>query len=383
MLPPRQVPRLALFLQVNHHWGRAIAQGVFRAARAATRWQPFLVMNSESLLNSIADTQQRPQWVGIIGQFYPQHEDVLHKLHSLGIPSVNVSGWKPPATTFWIHNDDELCGEIAANFFLDRGYRNFAFMGVPNSAFSDHRLAGFTRGLAERSVAPPLVLTPGKSFRGSGLSSTAEKIHQMPKPCAIFACNDQRARHCLEAAESVGVHIPDALAIIGVDDDDLFCEISSIPLSSVKPDWHRIGEGAVEHLLMAAINPCNGLEKRVPPLEVIARRSSEATAIEDPLAAAAVQYIHDNIDGALDSFQLARAMGISRRTLERHLLKTIGQSSRTAIHSARMQRAYQRVVTTQLSFGEIAELSGFSKQSQFNAVFKKLFKKTPGQARRG
>lgn len=383
MNPPFAPTRLALFLQVNHHWGRAIAQGVFRAARAVAGWQPFLVQSKAELEFACKGPDKGPEWVGIIGQFYPEHAGLLRKLHAYGVPSVNVSGCRPPDTTLWIHNDDQGCGEMAARFFIDRGYRNFAYMGVPGIEFSDSRFEGFKRYLVQQGLPPPADLTHAEDKTNSAMPFTTAKIAELAKPCALFVCNDQRANQCLSAAESVGVKVPEALSIIGVDDDDLFCEMSSIALSSVRPDWRRIGEGAVEMLLTAGQEAQQSSDVRVPPVEIVVRRSSDATAIEDELSAAVVQFVHDNIDGELDCDSLALAMGVSRRTLERHLLKTIGQTSRATIMNARMQRAYQRVVSTRLTFGEIASLCGFSKQSHFNSAFKKLFGLTPTQARKG
>lgn len=375
-----QQQRLGLFLQMGHHWSRAIAQGIFRTMRAATGWQPHLLPDAGALQRFVAN-DNGASWVGIIGQFYPPHRDLLARLDELGIATVNVSGWQPPKSTLWIHNDDGMCGEMAAAFFADRGFRHFAFMGVPGYRFSDQRMAGFQNEVQRRSLSMPIDLTPPQGKLAGDIQHTVRKLIELPKPCALFACNDQRAKHCLSAAELAGLSIPDTIAIIGVDDDDIFCEMSPIPLSSVRPDWHRIGAGAVELLL--AIHSQNKVPppQTVAPVEVVARLSSDASAIDDPLAAAAIQYIHHNIDNDINSDLVARALGVSRRTLERRLIRSIGHSSHRAISAARMQRAYQQVISTRLAFGEIAWICGFAKQSQFNAAFKKAYGNTPTQAR--
>lgn len=378
-----QMPRLALFLEVSLHWGRGIAKGVFHANQTVTGWRSFLLATDEQLNDSVFRASSRLPWVGIIGQFYPKHAAALERLHELGIPTVNVSSWEPPKSTLWIHNDDEACGELVADFFWDRGYRDFAFAGFPKSAFSIKRFHGFAHALNARGVNALVDMTPPAERRKSMVELTVPKLIKLPKPCAVFACNDQRARHILLAADAAGIDVPERLSIIGVDDDDLLCEISHIPLSSVRIDLHRIGEQAVKLLFAQSAKAPQGFELKVPPIKIVERKSSSATATDDPLIARMVSYIQDNIDGDLDSGRMASFFGFSRRTLERHLVRGIGQTSRKAIQAARLQRAYERVVNSSLSFGRIASLAGFSKQSLFNAAFKRTFNRTPGQVRKG
>lgn len=378
-----QMPRLALFLEVSLHWGRAIAKGVFHANRTVTGWRSVLLATDEQLNDSVFRASSQPHWVGVIGQFYPKHAAALARLHELGVPTVNVSSWEPPKSTLWVHNDDEACGELVADFFGVRGYRNFAFAGFPETAFSIRRFHGFANALNARGVNALVDITPPAERRESMIEFTAPKLIELPIPCAVFACNDQRARHILASADAAGIDVPERLSIIGVDDDDLLCEISHIPLSSVRNDFHRIGEQAVKLLFKQSGKAPQGFELKVPPIKIVERRSSSATATDDPMIARMISYIQDNIDGDLDSDSMASFFGFSRRSLERHLVREIGQTSRKAIQSARMRRAYERVVGTSLSFGRIASLAGFSKQSQFNAAFKRTFNRTPGQARKG
>lgn len=374
---------IALFLQIRSYWSRAIAQGVFRVTRSVTAWQPFLLQQLPGLDAVASPGSPIRGWAAVIGQFYEEHHELLRRFHQLGLQTVNVSSCPPPATTIWVHNDDEACGAMAARFFVERGYRHFAFMGIPSAVFAAQRLKGFTDELKRLQSGLPMDLTPGRGKKDSDIRITAAKLRQLPLPCAIFGCNDQRAKHCLSAALEAGFKVPEELAILGVDNDDIFCEMSPIALSSIRPDWNRVGTCAVESLLERPGNEPPAVHRRILPMELVQRRSTDASAIEDELAAAALKIIWNSIDNGIDPDRVAAALSVSRRTLERRLQRATGNSARLAILDARMRRAYQRVVNTQLPFGEIASLCGFSKQSQFNAAFKSRFHATPGEVRKG
>lgn len=380
----KEPPRLPLFLNTREHWGRSIARGAVRAARLAVDWTPFLSEDLATLEAKAAAPDADRVWAGVVGQFYPLHHALLGRLRAVGIPVVNVSSAPPPRGVGWIHCDDFACGAMAARHFLERGYRHFAFLKITGSSFSDERQKGFVETLAVEGRTDVRVLEGLVGMDVDVSHGLAAELRDLPTPCAVFACNDVRARHCLQAARAAGIAVPEAVAILGVDDDDLQCNMARVALSSVRADWARIGEHAVEHLVrLARTGRGHGRHEAMPPISVSVRQSSDQLAVDDPLAARALLRIRAFGGKRLTAMAVATDLGVSRRTLERHMRRTLGTSVHSAIHEARMQRAHTMVVESRLPIGEIAARLGFTKHSHLNAAFKKRFARTPMSLRRG
>lgn len=383
MASSKDPQHLPLFLNTREHWGRMIATGAARFARQEVDWTPF-ICEADRLEAKVAKPADGRPWAGLIGQFYPQHHSLLESLCATGLPVVNVSGVAPPAGVGWVHSDDYACGAMAARHFLERGFRHFAFLGIANSSFSDERQSGFLETLGKQGFADVFILQKHLPREGDAAKYLAPGLRKLPKPCAVFACNDQRARHCLLAAKAADIAVPEKLAILGADDDELQCNIASIALSSVRPDWTRIGERAVEQLLHTVrTGRGQGSHEAIPPVSLSLRQSTDSFAVEDPLAGRALRRIRAFTGKRLTAAKLAADLGVSRRTLERHMRKTLGTSVHSLIQEARLERAYKMVVESNLSIGEIAMRLGYTKQSDLNAVFKKRFARTPTSLRRG
>ncbi|MCC5841812.1 MAG: substrate-binding domain-containing protein [Opitutales bacterium] len=376
-------PHLPLFLNTREHWGRSIARGAVRAARLAVEWTPFLCESEASLEAKVKAPAAEVAWAGVIGQFYPPHHELLAGLRAAGIPVVNISSAPPPPGVGWIHCDDFACGAMAARHFLERGYCHFAFLGITGAHFSDERQRGFVETLRVEGRTGARTLAGHFSGDAGASAKLADELRALPAPCAVFAANDVRARHCLHAALGAGIAVPESLSILGVDDDDLQCNMARVALSSVCADWTRIGERAVEHLVRTSrTGRGRSRQEVVAPLGVTVRQSTDQLAVEDALAARALRRIHSWGQTKLSPENLAAELGVSRRTLERHLVHAVGRSVHAAIFEARLQRAYRMVVETSLPVGEIAARTGFSKHSHLNAAFKKRFSATPMSLRR-
>ncbi len=176
---------------------------------------------------------------------------------------------------------------LAADHFLDRGFRHFGYCGYPGVQFSDARCKHFVQYLASlgHDVA---VFTPSGQPARIGDSRTRETsgeaaepgidnwVKKQPRPLAVFACNDVRGRQVLAACARIGVLVPEEVAVLGVDDDEVICGLSLPPLSSIKPDTFQLGyEGAAILDAMMKGSAAPGHRVLVPPLGVVVRRSSE------------------------------------------------------------------------------------------------------------
>src|SRR5262249_33546871 len=150
-----------------------------------------------------------------------------------------------------IATDHEVVARLAVEHFLERGFRRFAFCGFLGVDFSDRRCECFARLVEEAGFACDVYRSSRQPRRAGaavrehgGWTTEAEvrsRIAGLSKPVGLMACNDIRAQQVLTACLAIGAAVPDEVAVLGVDNDDILCELSNPPLSSVVPDTRRIG----------------------------------------------------------------------------------------------------------------------------------------------
>jgi LacI family transcriptional regulator len=177
------------------------------------------------------------------------------------------------------------------------------------------------------------------------------------------------------------VSVPEEVAIIGVDNDQVLCEASQPSLTSVALDTRRIGFEAASLLdrLMKGENLVEHIV--VPPLEVVTRGSTDTLAIEDPQVAAALAFIRRNACNGIEAGDVVEQVPLSRRTLERRFREQVGKSILTEIHHLRMSRVTQFLEETDLKLDAIAVRCGFNHTPYMAAQFRKHFDMTPGEFR--
>ncbi len=212
----------------------------------------------------------------------------------------------------------------------------------------------------------------------------ARWILSLPKPCGVMVLNDGRARQLAEACLSVGVRIPDQVAIVGVDDDDIICELAAPRLSSIVVPIEQIGYEATSMLatLMAGKKPARK-QVLVPPIAVATRNSSSAFAVEDEYLAKALRLIREN---GRDPFygidQLLRELPVSRRSLETRFRKLLGRSPHQELERLRLTLAQQLLAETDLSIPQVSKWSGYNSLEHFSYMFRKKIGVPPTTYRR-
>jgi LacI family transcriptional regulator len=210
----------------------------------------------------------------------------------------------------------------------------------------------------------------------------ANWIKRLPKPVGVMACNDIRGQQVLNACRAVGVTVPDELAVLGVDNDDVLCELSDPPLSSIVPNSERIGYEAAALLdRMMSGTRVDAEPIYVEPAGVVTRRSTEVLAIDDRHIANAVRYIREHACEGIDVSDVLGAVPLSRSALERRFSGALGRSPKEEILRVRLSRARQLLSETKFSMSLIAEKIGLEHPEYFNVIFKKKIGVTPGQFR--
>jgi LacI family transcriptional regulator len=272
-----------------------------------------------------------------------------------------------------IHADSQGAGRLAAEHFLERGFRHFAFCGYAGRSWSDRRGEAFCQRLQEAGHTCH-VYEPSSRKRNIAWNEELPRVvawlKGLPKPVAIMACNDNRGRQILESCLGAHIQIPDETAVVGVDNDEMVCGLSNPPLSSVALNLEGAGFRAAELLDTLMENP--KLPPRQIPVEarwVVCRRSTDVLAIEDPHVAAALRFIRSQAHKPLDIGDIVPQSGISRRGLEIRFQQILGRSIRQEIQRVRLVRTKQLLSETNLSAEKIAVLSGFGSSAYLRNVF--------------
>ncbi|MEX2212689.1 MAG: helix-turn-helix domain-containing protein, partial [Phycisphaeraceae bacterium] len=160
-------------------------------------------------------------------------------------------------------------------------------------------------------------------------------------------------------------------AVIGVDNEDVACELCNPPLTSVVPDAERIGFEAARLLaLLMKGQPPPMQEQYVPPRGIITRRSTDITAISDAVVAEAIHFIRGHACDGIGVEDVVIETGVSRSVLQRRFRATVGRSIHDMITNVRLERVRQLLLESQLSLAQIADRAGFNHTEYLCTVFK-------------
>lgn len=382
---PSQLCRVGLFLPPTAGYFTDVIIGVQEFASAHPHWVIEVSPNYEEAVRTLE--LWRPHGFLFDAASSDEWRALLRRSRA---PGVQVGGQEVPGVVR-VSTDNPAIGAMAADHFLARGFRNFAFCGYSYIDWALERRDGFAAAVARAGgelavypdeAAPLHVRTVDHELR--------EWIEALPKPVAVFACHDRAAMLVGKACELAGVRVPDDVAIVGVDNNLVECFFTNPPLSSVMGSARRIGyEAAIllDAMMRGGKSPPQSL--LIPPAGVDVRASTDVLAIEDPDLAAAVEFITEHAGEKLTVEDVADAVGVSRRQLERMFLAGLKRSPKSEIVRAHVERAKALLVSTDQSALLVALGSGFPSASKFATVFKRVtglspvaFRKRYGMRRR-
>lgn len=277
-------------------------------------------------------------------------------------------------------------GRMAAEHFLDRGFTRFAFCGYDHMFWSRVRQEGFVRRISQAGFPVHLYEPPGPLHRltwEAEQASMVEWLKSLPKPVGLLVCNDDRAQQVVEANKTALVRVPEEIALLGVDDDDMICELTHPPLSSIAMNFEEVGYEAAAQLdrQMTGGRPPRK-EIHLRPTHVHTRQSTDVLAVEDPIVARALRFIRSHAGDVLSVEDVVEATSSSRRLLERHFKDVVGASVYQEIQRTHIERACRMLVETNWSLLEIAGRCGFSNAVHFSIAFKRIMRTTPQQHRK-
>jgi LacI family transcriptional regulator len=176
--------------------------------------------------------------------------------------------------------------------------------------------------------------------------------------------------------------VPEQVAVLGVDDDEMICRLTSPALSSIDHGAYQVGYEAaaiLDRIMRGHPPPATPLI--VPPVGVVTRRSTESLAIADPDVAMAVRSIRQKVRDGVKVSNILKAVPISRTKLEREFRKLFGRSINQEILRCRVELAKEELMRGKAGILDVALRCGFANRQHLNVVFKNLTGETPTKFR--
>ena len=381
-------PRIALQIEKNRAHGRALLEGIADYALERTDWRLELV-DPEVLQNASAVRKFDGLIVRVMDDAMA---DVLRKSRR---PVVDTYGRRDDNPLPSIRLDDAAIAEVAFTCFAEHHYHAFAYCGFPGVRFSDARGKAF-KALAEKHGAS-VSLYGGKGpvtdkfFRDEktdvpDASALSAWLKSLPKPIALFCCNDLRAVQVMKICADLGLNVPKDIAVLGVDNDILLCTFTNPSLSSVLTDPFSIGRRAAEMLdeqmRSGAQNGRRTVAKRGTtclwaPKKVVERMSTDAYPFKTPWLADAVRYIRRNFAKGVTAKDVDAFIGYSHPKVNQVFNEELGHTVKKEILLQRSRHACSLLRETNFTISEIAMRCGFQRVQYFVSSFSEEFKMTP------
>ena len=321
---------------------------------------------------------------GVITELLPEKTDAVL---AAGLPTVVVDSDDVYPGAVSIDVDDEMVGQRAAEYFLSAGFQHFAFLGN-RRPYSLQRMHGFESALKKNGYSCHSHLEPEnrkvtymEHFRGES-SSLRQWLLELPKPCALFAAHDPMGRLVCEVAQEERIPVPEEIAVIGANDDDLLCNLSYPPLSSVIIPWLNIGKIAgreIDQLVSGQVP--GGRVIQVAPGKVVHRQSSEWTAVDDPDLRRALEYMRLHFQEGISIKTLCATLRMNRRTLERKFQDKLNCTPRQQLARIRIDRAKELLAETNHKMDWIAAEVGLASAERLSVVFGQIDGSSPSTYR--
>jgi LacI family transcriptional regulator len=381
--------RVAILIQTQRGYGRGLLRGVISYLQSNGSWS---VAHDDRILG-----ESIPSWLqtwtgdGVLASF--ESPELVQIVLERKLPAVDVHGQPFARPLPLVRPDDLRAVQAAYRHLQDMGITRFAYCGFRELSFSAVRQTHL-RELTDRDGRPlhihdcefPNVHDAPRYEADAFLDqeSLIEWLVALPKPIGVIACNDIRGAQVLEAAAQASFRVPDEIAVVGIDNDRIVCELCDPPLTSVDLNVEKIGYRAADILdgMMSGRDIASKGSLTVSPAGVVERASSNRIAIRDSVVARALSLIHQQGGSGISVSDVAVQVGVSRSTLERRFTVARRRSIKDEIDSVRLQRLESLLVATDYTLDRLAHLLGFSQAESMSRFFKRATGTTPGEYRR-
>lgn len=378
----KDLKRIIVLVEHHHGYFRDILRGIRTYVRQGKPWILHAVDSASEWLRDNLDTHPD----GFLG--HTGGAGSYRFIKGTGLPAVHTVQLTDAGHAPCIATDDLAVGRMAAEHLLGLNLESFAYVGEQVFVHSKLREQGFVRTVRHQRPEASLrrfhgVVPPSRVFGAEAEEKRARRwIASIPRPFGLFAANDSWASVFEEICLECGLRIPDDVAILGVDNDDLICETAHPPLSSVQTPGQVIGYEAarlLDAMMAGATVPPVTL---LPPMQVVERDSTGTFSRASRAVSDGLRFIRESVSRPVSVAEVVRAAHVSRRKLEVAFRDELGRSILDEIHRAHVERARHLLLETDFSMPAIAEAAGFPSATRFGIVFRQMTGATPTAYRR-
>ena len=387
----REIPLVLLLLETSNKINRDRIQGVLRYERLYGPWRLHLVEGKR-----FEQPVRNLRTLGVKGILAGTTlTELLPPVMRTRVPVVFFDAQCPYrvpdgdrfAKYSSITCDNAVVGGFAAGFLLEKGFSHFAYVeGTCGSVWSKEREEGFVRRLADTGVSCAVYRVPSDKARADwGVDQRAMSVwlKGLQKPVGVLASHDARGRQVLDTCQFADIGVPDEVAVLGVDNDELICSATNPPMSSVLRDTEHSGYLAAELLDRLMRGKTRKKENLTyGPVSIVERLSTERFQFDNPLAVKAVEFIRINSGIGMSVADVVKHLGVSRRLAEIRFRQATGRSIHEAIQEARLAQVCCLLRETDLLIGTISAQCGFVTDSYLGLVFRQRFKMSMREYRR-
>jgi LacI family transcriptional regulator len=367
--PRSRVRHVALFIESARVSGRNILQGVIRYVRERSSWVTYFEPRG------LEDPP--PRWLahwhgdGILARVATPA--LAEAIHATGRPVIDLRGTLQERRFFRVLSNNARIAQLAFTHFRGRGLQHFAFCGLPPGL---HQNQDQRRNEFQRVVEEAGLQCSEFHFRSRPADweqtrlQMAAWLRALAKPVGILACYDDHGYQVLEACRLAELRVPEEVAVLGVDNDPVLCNLTRPPLSSIEVNGVQIGYEAaawLDRMMDGRKPPPDPI--LIEPGGVVARRSTDLLAWEDPAVRAAVGFIQEHACEGIRVSDVLKVVSLSQNALEQRFRRYLGRTPKAELLHVQIERACQLLRETHLPLKSIAHRTGFSSEKYFSYAF--------------
>jgi LacI family transcriptional regulator len=393
--------RVAVQMEIGQAYKRhtAIFAGIHDYARQQSDWRLII---DEWADHTLPGRGSKPSpYDGLVGRI---SELGARRTRRLNIPAVNVWFNSPVRDLPAVHPDLEACGRVRAEHLLSRGFRNFGVVFHQPYRASVAEADAFERTVREAGCDEFSNVTEGRrdgalNRRNETYRDWQRSVHcfdrwldSLKLPVGLFIYHIDTARVIIEMCRNRGWRVPEDVAIVAGSNEETICERPEPSVTSLELPYEQVGFEAARLLDRLMDEKANGksISKDstkhetilLPPVGVVARRSTDFHAVDDLLVRRVLRFIDENLHRPLTIDTLANAANVSRRTLTNHFRDKLQRTVAGEIKRLRIERVKRELTATNQPIKQIAHQAGFGSPRTLNDVFRSEIGCSPREFRK-
>ena len=374
---------VAVGIRLPFKSGRDILRGIFRYAYRNCHWRIHIinVFDRNTVDEFKAAIARKVDGIILNGVVFPE---ITSMLKDSPIPLVAFGARVPELgrrthSLAFVRNDDYAIGQSGADYLTSLGsFRSYIYIPTNQPSYASHlRQSGFTDRLRRKGIeVKAFPIDPNRLDGGyEEIKALGEWLRTLPKPIAAMAAFDQRASHLLEAAQRCGVKVPGQMAVLGVDNDELVCDFTNPPLTSIEPEHGHNGELAAAELERMMSAPTGHIVRlrKSSRRRIVERQSAKPIPPAAQLVARGIAYIGKNATRGISTADVVRHLGVSRRLADLRFREFSGKTIHATIIETRLEELKRRLRETEIAIASLTAACGFESENYAKNLFKARF----------